>query len=179
MQYGIDNEPVAVAKYVSQNAARGVQVEVRECGLFVDVANGQLAASPDRLAVRNGECIVLEVKCLSASRALSPLPAVSLKQNDGSFTLKMVNDGITLKEKHAWYYQVQMQMAITKIHKAIVIIFTAANHDVYECSIDFDNQFWESSQDKLLNHSRDRGCKQLLARDRKHEEAYRWSVGKH
>ena len=103
MQYGIDNEPVAVAKYVSQNEARGVQVEVRECGLFVDVANGQLAASPDRLAVRNGERIVLEVKCLSASRALSPLQAVSLKQKDGSFALKMVNNGITLKEKHAWY----------------------------------------------------------------------------
>ena len=84
MQYGVDNEPVAVAKYVSQNAARGVQVEGRECGLFVDVANGQLAASPDRLAVRNGERIVLEVKCLSASRALSPLQA-ALKQKDGSF----------------------------------------------------------------------------------------------
>ena len=49
----------------------------------------------------------------------------------------------------SWYYQVQMQMAITKIHKCIVIIFTA-NHDVYECSIDFDNQFWESLQDKLF-----------------------------
>ena len=41
----------------------------------------------------------------------------------------------------SWYYQVQLQMAISKIHKCIVIIFTAANHDVYECSIDFDNQF--------------------------------------
>ena len=70
---------------------------------------------------------MLEVKCLSASLALSPMHAVSLKQKDGSFALKMVNGGITLKEKHAWNYQVQMQIAITKINKSIVTIFSRDN----------------------------------------------------
>ena len=69
---------------------------------------------------------------------------ITLKEKhawDYQVEMQMVNDGITLKEKHAWDYQVEMQMVITKIHKSIVIIFTDANHDVYECSVDFDNQF--------------------------------------
>ena len=151
VRYGIENESVAIDKYVQQNTTKGISIEVRECGLFIDVTNGQLAASPDRIAVRDGEQVVLEVKCLSACRTMSPLNAVQLKQNDGSFAFKMVNQEISIKEKHPWYYQVQMQMAIIKIHKCHLIVFTSAEHEVYECVLDFDAQTWQAMQTILLD----------------------------
>ena len=97
-------------------------------------------------AVRDGEQVVLEVKFITACRTMSPMNVVQLKQKDGSFAFKMVNQAISINGKHPWYYQVQMQMAITKIHKCHLIVFTSAEHEVYECVLDFDAQTWQAMQ---------------------------------
>ena len=148
MEYGIEHESTAVGKYEASSAT---PVHVRECGLFVDVENGQLAASPDRIADINGERIVVEVKCLSACRTLSPLDAIRLKQGDSGFAYKMVNGGVMLKEKHPHYYEVQMQMAITGLTMCHLVIFTSPDHDVCVCEVVFDSQFWENVKSKLLD----------------------------
>ena len=72
MRYGIDNEDNAVLAFIKQQH----EVTVRKCGLFIDLEHGQLAASPDRVAFFNGEAVLLEVKCLSASWSMTPPQAV-------------------------------------------------------------------------------------------------------
>ena len=99
MAYGIEHESTAVLKYV--NIATE-PVQVRECGLFVDIENGQLAASPDRIATVDGQDVVIEVKCLSSCRTLSPRNAIKLKQGESGFRLRVVNSGVSLKEKHSY-----------------------------------------------------------------------------
>ena len=54
MAYGVEHESTAVLKYV--NAATE-PVQVRECGLFVYTGNGQLAASPGRIATIGGKML--------------------------------------------------------------------------------------------------------------------------
>ena len=68
-------------KYV--NAATE-PVQVWECGLIVDIENGQLAASSDRIATVDGQDVVTEVKCLYSCRTLSPLNAIKLKHGEMS-----------------------------------------------------------------------------------------------
>ena len=103
MAYGIGHENAAVLKY--QEAATS-PIHVRECGLFVDTENGQRAARPDRIVYIHGQGVVIEVKCLSASRTLSPLEAIKLKQCESGFAYKIMNGGVSLKENHPHYYQV-------------------------------------------------------------------------
>ena len=49
MQYGIENEDMAVQKFVQQMIHSGHSCSVNECGLFVEEGSGVLAATPDRL----------------------------------------------------------------------------------------------------------------------------------
>lgn len=151
MEYGIHNEGVAVNKYIERAKANGDSVTVEECGLIVDTDCGQLAASPDRLATYNQVKVVIEVKCLSASRDHSPLEAVQQKQNNSSFAFAFENSCITLKKKHQYYFQVQMQMAITKRNICHLIIFTSEQFDVHVCKIAFDKHFWSKTKEELLN----------------------------
>ena len=148
MSYGIENEDAAVVKYVD---AATVSLSIRECGLFVDTQNGQLAASPDRIATIDGEELVIEVKCLSSCRTMSPLDAIKLKQGESGFAFKLVNNGVSLKDKHPYYYQVQMQMGVTGLTQCHLIIFTSPEHDICTCEIAFDNLFWENMKAKLLD----------------------------
>jgi len=151
MEYGIQNEGVAVNKYIEKAKANGDTITVEECGLIVDTDCGQLAASPDRLATFNQVKVVVEVKCLSASTDFSPTEAVQKRQKDSSFAFNIENSCIALKKKHQYYTQVQMQMAITKRNICHLIIFTSELFDIHICKIAFDEQFWSTTKEKLLN----------------------------
>ena len=98
----------------------------------------------------NGEEVLLEVKCLSASRSLSPRQAVSLKQIDGNFLFRLVGETVTLKDKHKYFTQVQMQMGVTGITKWQVIIFTNLFCDVV-VPVAFEPDFWNATKQKLLD----------------------------
>ena len=148
MAYDIEHEDTAVVKYVDDAT---VPLCIHECGLFVDTQNGQLAASPDRIATIDGEELVIEVKCLSSCRTMSPRDAFKLKQGESGFAFMLVNNGVSLKDKHPYYYQVQMQMGVTGLTQCHLIIFTSPEHDICTCEIPFDNLFWENMKAKLLD----------------------------
>ena len=149
MRYGLENEGNAISAYLKQS--KDQNISVRLCGLFIDIEHGQLAASPDRVAVINGEEVLLEVKCLSASCSLSPRQAVSLKQRDGNFPFRLVGETVTLKDKHKYFTQVQMQMGVTGITKCQVIIFTNLFCDVVVVPVAFEPDFWNATKQKLLD----------------------------
>jgi hypothetical protein len=62
-----------------------------------------LAATPDRLATFDGEKVVLEVKCLSASREFTPFAAVTERQKQSSFGFCLKVGEIILKIKHRFF----------------------------------------------------------------------------
>lgn len=152
LKYGIDNESVAAQKYQQQMEKQGNDLLIDECGLFVSVANGQLAASPDRIVTetQSGNKGCLEIKCLFKHRDVTPTEAVKSSEKNSSFALKCINDKITLKERHAYFYQIQMQMAITNLPWCDIVFFTNKNAPVLILRISFDKIFWEKTKEKLL-----------------------------
>ena len=150
MQYGIENEDMAVQKFVQQMIHSGHSCSVNECGPFVEEGSGILAATPDRLATIDGEKVVLEVKCLSASRELTPLAAVTDRQKQSSFGFSLKDGQIILKKKHKYFYQVQMQMALTFTQKCYLIIFTNSKFSVEILNVAYEEPFWKNIREQLL-----------------------------
>jgi len=150
IRYGIQNEETAIQMFVNQMSKKGCTCSVRKCGLFVEVGSGVLAATPDRLASIDGEELVLEVKCLSASRSLTPLAAVTEREKDSGFGFFIKDGNIALKKKHKFFYQVQMQMALTGITTNYVIIFTSSEFEVAIVKVEFDEHFWKDLKEQLL-----------------------------
>ena len=81
---------------------------VEECGLFVDLHKGYLAASPDGTV---GKDSLVEVKCPYVCRDNS---IEDLARQDHSFCLEFdfLEDKLRLKRNHNFYYQVQGQLHI-------------------------------------------------------------------
>ena len=49
-----------------------------------------------------------------------------------------MNGGVSLKENHPHYYQVQLQMAVTGLTQCHLVIVTSPEHDVCVCKLAFD-----------------------------------------
>ena len=152
MAYGIEHEDTAVRKYIQQLEADGHQVTAQECGLFVHPDHNQLAASPDRIVTVDGHKITAEIKCLSGSRQGTPLDAIRTKAGKASFALKFVSDTdtVVLKENHAYYHQVQMQMAVVGVKACDFVVFTNCKSPVLVVRVPFDESWWSSQQKKLV-----------------------------
>ena len=107
-QYGQKQESDAIKAYETYMKVCHVNLEVKECGLFINKENSFLHATPDFLALC--DCCgsgCEEVKC----------PMVS---TDGNFNdylqhksscLEKVNGNLQLKRTHSYYYQVQTQVS--------------------------------------------------------------------
>ena len=150
LQYGIENEDIAVQKFVKQMVNNGSSCSINARGLFVEEGSGVLAATPDRLATIDGEKVVLEVKCLSASRELTPLAAVADRQKQNNFGFCLKDGQVILKKKHKYFYQVQMQMALTFTQKCYLIIFTNSAFNVEIINEAFEESFWKDIREQLL-----------------------------
>ena len=148
MRYGLENDDKAVELYLKQSTDN---VSVRKCRRFVDTEHGQLAASPDRMGLLNDAQAIIEVKCLSASRSQTPWESVVAKQKVSHFAFKCVNNAIALKEKHQYYYQIQMQMGIRCVKQCFVIIFTNEKSPVGVAHVNFDLHIWKGMKEKLLD----------------------------
>ncbi|CAN7949956.1 unnamed protein product [Ixodes hexagonus] len=140
MRYGRTHESTAVAAYEELMAAYDNPVHVRETGLHIHPVCSFIAASPDRIVVKDNEEGLLEVKCPRSKIGMTPVEACQ----DRKFCCKDVAGSVHLKKTHAYYYQVQGQMAVTG-HKWCDFVFwtnngTAARSTHIE-TIAFDEKF--------------------------------------
>ncbi|XP_063931863.1 uncharacterized protein LOC135143855 [Zophobas morio] len=137
INYGILNEKTAITAY--QEKTKNVVVE---CGLFVDLENGFLAASPDGLIGENG---ILEVKC--------PKSAENLTVEEASKTLKQFyidkKQGC-LKRTHNYFYQVQGQLHISNREFCDFVVWT--RKDLYVEGIFKDDNFWQNKMFPKLKY---------------------------
>lgn len=141
LKYGREMEPTAKAAFLNIYKQSHINVSHRECGLFIHDTKQFLGASPDLLL----ECSccgkgVLEVKCpISVSNDIPTTSNLNYLVNS--------NGKDTLKKNHAYYAQVQGQMAIAKRKWCQFLVYTPKGMHL-EC-IHLDMDYWQSLQDSL------------------------------
>ncbi|XP_028587561.2 uncharacterized protein LOC114598068 [Podarcis muralis] len=147
MSWGVRNEKKAVQAYEALKSSKvNKAVKVDDCGLFIDQRKPWLAASPDGIikdADTGKELGVLEVKCPYKHRDRTVTEACK----DKSFCLEKVGDSYSLKKNHQYYTQLQVQMGVTGLPKAELVVHT--NKETAIAPVDFDPVFWETTTSKL------------------------------
>lgn len=149
--HGRVNESHAAQLYVETMKADGRPVAIQECGLCLHQQYRFLGASPDRVVYDNStvDCFgLLEIKC--------PYKAYTLRQTvieacaEAQFCCALTDGRPHLKKTHAYYHQVQGQMAITGLRWCDFVVWVG-HGDLHVERIYFDSEMWEGEMlPKLL-----------------------------
>jgi hypothetical protein len=141
LKYGREMEGKAKEvfwKYFKTNHREAI---IRECGLFIHEEKQYLGASPDSLV----ECAccgkgVVEIKCPSS--IIDKVPTA-----DNLSYLVLHNGKTVLKQNHAYYAQVQGQMAIT--HRSLCYFFVYSPVGQHLETITLNDTYWHKLQANL------------------------------
>jgi hypothetical protein len=137
MKQGLLSEPTAAESYTqTMNNA----INLYPCGIIVSPWSPWLAASPDRKVynpARNPPFGLLEIKCPQGGSVLN----VPYLQNDA------LSSNLRLKKNHAYYYQIQSQLAVTGLLWCDFFVWTPADYHLETCT--FDPVCWQSLKDKV------------------------------
>ena len=140
-EWGHEKESSAVELYFKKLQKAHKKLCISECGLIVDPEFPHLGSSPDRM--RFCHCCgkrVVEVKSLFAKRSLMPHIAAAdyIYMEEGVYKLK---------RETKWNYQIQGEMALSKVKKADLVIYT--NKGIMVIDVPFDEQLWQEMLVKL------------------------------
>lgn len=142
LQYGRQNEPLAVEMYAVCQKAQHSDLLVTNCGLFVLPDVIYMCATPDRLV--QCKCCgkgLLEVKC--------PISSMDMDPNDACLPyLENIAGTLKLKRSHEYYTQVQMQMAVTR--REWCDFFVYSPHGYVRDRIYFDQDFFAVVKDSCV-----------------------------
>ncbi|KAL1425462.1 hypothetical protein MTO96_003539 [Rhipicephalus appendiculatus] len=134
-EHGKQHERVALQLYATEKGT-----VVHPCGLFVDLKDGYLAASPDGLV---GTGRIVEVKCPLKYKEQEPLEAAR------NFSEKKRRDGAPLLSRsHSYFYQVQGQLHITRRIICDFVVYTTKGIHVQE--VRRDDAFWRTKVEPFL-----------------------------
>ncbi|XP_021170857.2 uncharacterized protein LOC105924198 [Fundulus heteroclitus] len=163
MSWGINMEAEVVRRYQRlKTAALGRPVSVLECGLFIDSERPWLAASPDGIVTdrRTGQRLLcLEVKCPYKHRNRSVEDAC---REDPAFCLQLQDEDqrspdeppvYVLKTSHTYFTQIQVQLAVTGLQQADLVVFTTKETAIVP--VEFDPELWAETVSKLEVFYRD------------------------
>ena len=140
-EWGKQAEPLALAQYKLKLESDGYKVTGRDLGLIVSPRYPYLGASPDWFVSLQKDGVVehglVEVKSLSKHAIFTPLQAASMPNSFYSIE----NGQVILDIGHAYYYQVQGQLAVCEMDWCDMVIWTPSG---MECQrIYRDLSFWE------------------------------------
>ncbi|KAM4742754.1 uncharacterized protein FYW61_001483 [Anableps anableps] len=163
MSWGIQMEAEVVRRYQKlKTAALGRPVTVLDCGLFIDSQRPWLAASPDGVVTdaRTGQRLLcLEVKCpykhrnRSVEDACRDDPAFCLQLQDEDRRRTGESPVYTLKTSHSYFTQIQVQLAVTGLDRADLVVFTLKETAIVP--VEFDPDLWAETVSKLEVFYRD------------------------
>lgn len=111
MEYGREHEQVARTEL-----EKVLGVQISECGLFIDVKDHFLGATPDELI---GDDTLVEIKCPFLAANMTPNEGIRQKK----ITLWKINinkDIIGINTHHKYYNQIQWQLHVTKQKYGII-----------------------------------------------------------
>lgn len=131
MEYGRNNEELA-----REDLASRIGEKITKCGLFIDRNNPFLGASPDGLVKDDS---IVEIKCPSSARELSPDDAVK-KRKCTFWTVTKEGEIGDIQTNHNFYYQVQGQLQVTKRKYCIFALWTPKG--LKTTTIERDEVFW-------------------------------------
>jgi len=148
IRWGCDHEKVAFNAYKQQAITKHKNFQCSEAGLFVDADRPYLGASPDGLV--NCSCCedghgVLEIKCPFCFKDALP----DDNSADTNYYMENNNGEWKLKRQHAYYYQVQMQMAICKAAYCDFVVWSESGYVIER--IEADNEFFDQQLESLYD----------------------------
>lgn len=153
MQWGVKNEMRALQKLKLEMDKQHQNVSLERVGLCLDPEYPCFAASPDSMVKCDccgSSCV--EVKCPFTLKSRSSTIEQYINKKD-SCLKKADNGSLFMNSSHMYYYQVQMQMAITKTTSCFFGIW--APHQFYLIQVKFNSTFWtEKSKLALLFHQK-------------------------
>ena len=150
LEWGRSHEDIARQWYMNHKTTQfGSSYKVSKTGIHISTVDPWLAASPDGVVEdptqaegrRNG---ILEIKCPYSGRTMTPEVAC---QEINRFCSSLNNGQVTLKATHNYYYQVQGQLAITKLPWCDFLIWTP--HGTSLQRIERDENLWKVMYSKL------------------------------
>ena len=118
VHFGKINEPVAAELFEKE-----IKSPLQKCGLFIHREYPFIGASPDRITEFETIRRTVEIKC-----HYSLFKDSTKKINENLNHLETVNDNLSLKKNHEYYYQIQGQ-----IH--YVVIFYHLSYKFYDTTI--------------------------------------------
>lgn len=145
MRDGIENESSAVKTYSDIK-----NCFVRQCGVCVNPGIPFLGASPDGAVNCNGDIGLLEIKTLSKAKELGLTVEEAVKKTKIQY-LSMKSSAITVNKTHAYYYQMQGQMAVSGI-KWCDLVVDSGHGMVFIERILFDETLWKKDMLPKLCH---------------------------
>jgi len=132
MKYGREMEKIA-----KKELAVTLKKEIKTCGLFIDIKNPCLGASPDGLIDEDG---LVEIKCPLSAEHLTAEEAINtLPQLKGIFDKKNPDK---MYRNHRFFYQIQGQLNITQRDYCIFAVWTPNSLKIVR--VNRDNVFWSN-----------------------------------
>ena len=120
MQYGINEEPNAIAAY-SQVTGN----EVHQSGLWVRKGYIYLAATPDGLLLDSFRRVrgIVEVKCLKALRTKTVQEWIKSGVPTNA-CVRVSNGRLELKMGHSYFFQIQLQLLMTQAYFCDFVLYS-------------------------------------------------------
>jgi len=141
LAWGKNNEKLAREAFTSNQMTCHDSLIVEEVGLVVNPKFPHLGASPDGIV--HCKCCpraTLEIKCPLKYANMSITDAIKSKD----FCL---GKNFELKQNHAYYAQVQGQMAVCELKTSFFVIWTT--EDCHIQKVDFSEEYWAEIRTKL------------------------------
>lgn len=120
--WGINHEADAIGKYAAEMKNHHTNFQHNKTGVFLSTEYPHLAASPDGTATCT--CCgrgLIEVKCPHSAAHSTAEQAAG---NNADFCLQLVNGKLQLKHEHAYYYQIQTQLAVCDLPYCDFVVWT-------------------------------------------------------
>ena len=141
-RWGCTHEQTAVQEYQNSVSNNHDDLEVMSAGLFIDLHNPFIGATPD--GIINCTCCgkgVLEVKCPLCFKEGLP------EEETSNFCMTEIDSKWTLKNDHAYYYQVQTQLNICQVKYCDFVVWTKKGVVIERIAA--DKEFFEGILDNI------------------------------
>lgn len=158
-EHGHRMEPIARDEYLALR--HDDDITITEHGLFVDKSWPFLATSTDGLIHEGDSVGVLEIKC-----PMSEEPVDVLATERKNFCLQFQDGQLQLKRSHAYYLQLQMEMAITGCKWADFVVRSGSTDSpsMYVERVAFNERLWQDVLAKVLAFYKQYVVLELLTR---------------
>lgn len=120
-------------------------LNILKCGIFIDNERDYLAATPDGIC--SNKSFIIEIKC--------PFKEINVEK------LNYIKNK-ALNRKHNYFYQVQIQLHVTKIDKCIFIVYSDQIGFLHVETIFYDSEFTKECLTHIDNFYKNIFCPELI-----------------